>query len=168
MSVNWKEWYAKARRKSPYQLQMEEVADILKDINFDDVLDVGCGDARLQSIFTNKFYVGIDQNYNGLDLLQQSTWDLQGAPPYDLAISSLVLMLFNETRARYIFDQMLKVSKHVFIYEECSADEEKQTSEEKWNHDYAKWGEVIKEGISKHNKNWRYFLFKGANYEDEN
>lgn len=164
IQVNWHEWYGKARVKQPYLLQEKELMDIInKDCNIlGNVLDVGCGDGRFAKYFHQWQYWGIDKNYNDFDLLNEEDWNSLDLK-FDLCFTSLVLMLFNKVAAKQMFKKMLDLGKLVLIYEESIKDIEGNYVEGKFFHDYANWDKLrlIKKGISTHNPDWKWFLFKG-------
>lgn len=164
--MEWRSWYDKARNKGPYKLQAEELFRIINThvgmSNIKKVLDVGCGDCRLQPMFGNKDYWGLDKEYNDFELISDEWKDVP--EDFDIGVSSLVLMLFDTNNARFIFDEMMKRCKFVVLYEENPEDVERQNPHdfEKFYHSYPTWSKnIVVWGKSNINPNWAYYVFKG-------
>jgi len=164
MPVTWNEWYCKARTKKPYIDQEKEVIELIRaNCGFiNNVLDVGCGDGRFSKYFSKWQYWGLDRNYNEFDLLKEEEWQSVDSD-FDICFTSLVLMLFPEKEAKYIFDKMIEKGKYIFLYEENECELEEQYSDEKWSHAYLDWkaDRLIEFGTSKFNSRWKWYLYRG-------
>ena len=169
---DWKPWYGRARHKSNYTNQADDLLGSLvkaKEVvpgfdlnNLDLILDVGCGDFRLQPLFKEKRYLGIDKFTTDHDITNPNDW--VGLPDFDLAFTSLTLVTLSYFDAGYVIGQMLLKSKWVFLYEETNGREE-QVAEDKWRHDYSKFFTQNQTDYfhvqSSINENWHTYLFKG-------
>jgi hypothetical protein len=158
--TGWQEWYNRARVKSTYKDQLDELCQIIKTHvpKFESILDIGCGDCRLKDRYEHVKYLGLDKEYNDFDLLKED-WSLIDVS--DLGVCNLVLMLFNEEDAKKIFEQTLNKCKWVVLFEENIKEEESVSSEGKWNHNYSLWNkDIIVWGDSK-NPSWKWYVFKG-------
>lgn len=143
--------------------ELEKIINLNVEIsNIKKVLDVGCGDCRLQKLFHNKEYWGLDKEYNDFELISDEWKDVPN--DFDLGISSLVLMLLNENDAKFVFGEMMKRCRYIVLYEENLEEVEKQNPHdfEKFYHNYPKWDKnIVVWGKSEINPSWSYYVFKG-------
>lgn len=151
--MDWTNWSAIAQKKPAYRVLDSEVKSIIEKYPYESILDVGCGDQRQKKLFTN--YTGIDQQ-NGFDLLK-SDWNKIGK--FDIAYTSLVLMLFNTKDAQYIFNKMNERADIVVLFEECDEEREYSHAPDKYSHDYRSWGNVIDSGVSSHSPLWKWYVY---------
>lgn len=144
--TNWPEWYRTAKKKPNYFVQKADLSDIINtritevvpEFSFKEihsVIDVGCGDFRLQDLFQGKRYVGLDSTTTGDDVTNPKAWNNFYDQEFDLALSSLTLVTLPIESVTYVLAEMLRVAKWALIYEETS-DDIRKIGADKWHHDY--------------------------------
>lgn len=153
--MDWTNWSRIARKKPAYKVLDKEIQEIVSRYGTS-VLDVGCGDKRHAKLF--KDYTGIDQQ-NGFDLLKDD-WNTLGQ--FDVAYTSLVLMLFNKEDATYIFSKMQEHAKTIVLFEECYEEREYSHAPDKYSHDYKSFGNLIACGISKKGPHWKWYVYTSS------
>lgn len=115
---NFNEWDHKTKRYPVYDEQKEELTSDIKSLidglgGKPTILDVGGGNNRLE--LPNVKVIDIQ---DGFDITKD--WKKQGlTKKYDIVITSLTLIVFDEETVEFIVKQMRKhAKKYIYIYEE--------------------------------------------------
>ena len=152
--ANWIEAYWKTQ-DHPHR---DSLMEVLKEIEFDSVLEVGCNCApnlqRIKKEFQGVKLAGIDINEQSIKCARKTlpeatlaTNEASKLPfrdkSYDLVITDAVLIYINPREIKKVRDEMLRVARKAIVMVEWQADKEDKIFVH-WRRDYRKLFEGYK------------------------